>query len=126
MTVEDCIQRDANDLHPLDVSRYAKKIMNLDEIQSLKLCCPGFRSVSEMKEWVCSKINRPNGSVVRDCMSMYTGGESFDVCLTNPYDGKKCLCSTELCNPAASYHSRINRLTILTMSIIVLTSNVVT
>ena len=25
-------------------------------------------------------------------------GEHFDVCLTNPRDGRKCLCSTELCN----------------------------
>ena len=24
--------------------------------------------------------------------------EHFDVCLTNPRDGRKCLCSTELCN----------------------------
>jgi len=78
--VEDCIQREAdlNQLNPQEISR----------------------SVSEMKEWVCSKIDRPDGSVVRDCMSMYTGGEHFDVCLTNPYDGRKCLCSTEYCNQA--------------------------
>jgi len=75
--VEDCIQRD-----PLPTK-------NRQEIS---------RSVSEMKEWVCAKIDKPDGSVERDCMSMYTGGEHFDVCLTNPRDGRKCLCSTELCN----------------------------
>jgi len=85
-TVEDCIQRD-----PL-------AIQDPQEIS---------RSVSEMKEWVCSKIDRPDGTVRRDCMSMYTGGEHFDVCLTNPYDGRKCLCSTELCNagpPTIVFH----------------------
>ena len=52
--MEDCIQRD-----PLP-------IVNPQEIS---------RSVSEMKEWVCSKIDKPDGSVERDCMSMYTGGK---------------------------------------------------
>ena len=78
MTVEDCIERSLLRLnqHPHEVSR----------------------SVSEMKEWVCSKINRPDGTVIRDCMNMYTGGEPFDVCLSNSHEGKKCLCSSELCN----------------------------
>ena len=53
-TVEDCIQRDP------------PAIQNPQEIS---------RSVSEMKEWVCSKIDRPDGTVRRDCMSMYTGGK---------------------------------------------------
>ena len=77
LSVENCIERDTNNLNnPQEISR----------------------SVSEMKEWVCSKIDRPDGTVVRDCMSMYTGGELFDVCLTNSFDGRKCLCSAELCN----------------------------
>ena len=29
---------------------------------------------------------------------IFFAGEHFDVCLTNPRDGRKCLCSTELCN----------------------------
>merc|ERR1712141_920947 len=78
MTVEDCIERSLLRLkqHPHEVSR----------------------SVSEMKEWVCSKIDRPDGTVIRDCMNMYTGGEPFDVCLSNSQEGKKCLCASELCN----------------------------
>jgi hypothetical protein len=78
MTVEDCIERARlhQEMHPHDTSR----------------------SVSEMKEWVCSKIDRPNGTVIRDCQSMYTGGEAFDLCYANVVDGKKCLCSTDLCN----------------------------
>ena len=37
------------------------------------------RSVSELKEWVCSKYDRPDGVVIRDCMRLYTGGEAFRV-----------------------------------------------
>ena len=85
MTVEDCIERSLLrlELSPHEVSR----------------------SVSEMKEWVCSKIDRPDGTVIRDCMNMYTGGEPFDVCLTNSHDGRKCLCSSELCNLGTTFKS---------------------
>ena len=58
MTVEDCLLRphiltQFDYTHPHEISR----------------------SVSEMKEWVCAKMERPNGTLVRDCMSMYTGGK---------------------------------------------------
>ena len=81
MTVEDCIERSL-----LRLESGAHEVS---------------RSVSEMKEWVCSKIDRPDGTVIRDCMNMYTGGEPFDVCLTNSHDGRKCLCSSELCNDSS-------------------------
>ena len=58
MTVEDCLLRP----HILTQFDYAHP----HEIS---------RSVSEMKEWVCAKMERPNGTLVRDCMSMYTGGK---------------------------------------------------
>ena len=58
------------------------------------------RSVSEMKEWVCSKLDRPDGTIVRDCTRLYTGGTLFRVCYTNNLDGSTCLCSRELCNGA--------------------------
>lgn len=60
------------------------------------------RSVSEMKEWTCSKVDRPDGEVIRDCMRLYTGGTLFRVCYTNSADGSTCLCSSELCNGAAA------------------------
>ena len=85
MSVEDCIERDrlSPENHPHETSR----------------------SVSEMKEWVCAKTMRPySDKIERECMKMYTGGESFDVCFANVIDGKTCLCSTELCNLAASKH----------------------
>lgn len=56
------------------------------------------RSVSEMKEWVCSKIDRPDGTTTKDCMRLYTGGEAFRVCYSSYADGSTCLCSSELCN----------------------------
>ena len=57
------------------------------------------RSVSEMKEWVCSKIIKPEGAgVVRDCMRLYTGGEALQVCYENRAQGITCLCSADLCN----------------------------
>ena len=80
MSVEDCIARD-------------KSTPNLDPRETS-------RSVSEMKEWVCSKITKPDGSVSRDCMRLYTGGEAFRVCYTNRAQGSTCLCSAELCNTA--------------------------
>lgn len=86
MTVEDCIERDRNtpELHPMETSR----------------------SVSEMQEWVCSKMDRPDGQVIRDCMRMYTGGEAFRVCYANEADGKTCLCSRELCNGATAARTK--------------------
>lgn len=98
MTVEDCIERQTKqyEYHPHDISR----------------------SVSELKEWVCSKIDRPDGSIKRDCMSMYTGGESFDVCLTNPHDGKKCICSTELCNHSGQRSPPMPKLILATLTIL--------
>ncbi|CAB4065643.1 unnamed protein product [Lepeophtheirus salmonis] len=65
------------------------------------------RSVSEMKEWVCSKIDRPNGQVIRDCMQLYTGGEAFRVCYTNDEHGSTCLCSAELCNGSRGSHLQL-------------------
>jgi len=56
------------------------------------------RSVSEMKEWVCSKLDRPDGTVERDCARLYTGGTLFRVCYVNSVEGTTCLCSKELCN----------------------------
>ncbi len=82
MVVEDCFQRDVR--NPLTDPRETS------------------RSVSEMKEWTCSKMDRPDGSVVRDCLRLYTGGTLFRVCYTNSADGSTCLCSSELCNGAAA------------------------
>ena len=67
MTVEDCLLRP----HILTQFDYAHP----HEIS---------RSVSEMKEWVCAKMERPNGTLVRDCMSMYTGGKYIS-CLMESY-----------------------------------------
>ena len=67
MTVEDCLLRP----HILTQFDYAHP----HEIS---------RSVSEMKEWVCAKMERPNGTLVRDCMSMYTGGKYIS-CLLESY-----------------------------------------
>ena len=49
MTVEDCIIRDRkNPVHdPRETSR----------------------SVSEMKEWTCAKMTKPDGTVRRDCQT---------------------------------------------------------
>merc|ERR1712141_784267 len=80
MTVEDCL------LRPHILTHYQPHPHEIS------------RSVSEMKEWVCAKTERPDGTLIRDCMSMYTGGEPFEVCFANANEGKKCLCSTELCN----------------------------
>ena len=105
MTVEDCIERSLLRLnqHPHEVSR----------------------SVSEMKEWVCSKINRPDGTVIRDCMNMYTGGEPFDVCLSNSHEGKKCLCSSELCNSSTRHKANdIMNIILAKMSLIYLLINI--
>ena len=78
MVVEDCIERDRR--NPLTDPRETS------------------RSVSEMKEWTCSKLDRPDGSVERDCLRLYTGGTLFRVCYTNSADGSTCICSGELCN----------------------------
>ena len=86
MIVEDCIARDKS--NPVTDPRQTS------------------RSVTEMKEWVCSKITKPDGNVRRDCTRLYTGGEAFTVCYTNTAEGSTCLCSAELCNGAVS---RINR-----------------
>ena len=59
---------------------------------------------STFTEWVCAKTVRPDGTLTRDCMSMYTGGEPFDVCFANTNEGKKCLCSSELCNGSEVGH----------------------
>ncbi|XP_071744223.1 uncharacterized protein [Lepeophtheirus salmonis] len=81
------------------------------------------RSVSEMKEWVCSKIDRPNGQVIRDCMQLYTGGEAFRVCYTNDEHGSTCLCSAELCNGSRGSHLQLpiqilNALTLVVLFIL--------
>ena len=78
--VEDCIDRDKR--NPLTDPRETS------------------RSVSEMKEWTCSKADRPDGTVVRDCTRLYTGGTLFRVCYTNSAEGSTCICSAELCNGA--------------------------
>ena len=78
MVVEDCLERDK--ANPITDPRETS------------------RSVSEMKEWGCSKMDRADGTVVRDCMKLYTGGEAFRVCYTNTADGSTCMCSRELCN----------------------------
>lgn len=83
LSVEDCRTRDRD-----------KRVMDPREIS---------RSVSEMKEWVCSKIIKPDadgGGVVRDCLRLYTGGEALRVCYANQAQGVTCLCSDELCNHA--------------------------
>ena len=82
MTVEDCIIRD-------------RKNPVLDPHQTS-------RSVSEMKEWVCSKMAKPDGKIYRDCLRLYTGGEAFQVCYSSIADGSSCLCSSELCNGSPS------------------------
>ena len=56
MTVEDCL------LRPHILTHYQPHPHEIS------------RSVSEMKEWVCAKTERPDGTLIRDCMSMYTGG----------------------------------------------------
>ncbi len=78
LVVEDCFERDRR--HPLTDPRETS------------------RSVSEMKEWTCSKIDRPDGEIIRDCLRLYTGGTLFRVCYTNSADGSTCICSGELCN----------------------------
>ena len=81
LTVEDCRARDKD-----------KRVSDPREKS---------RSVSEMKEWVCSKIIKPKGQgVVRDCMRLYTGGEALRVCYANQAEGITCLCSKDLCNGA--------------------------
>ena len=82
MTVEDCIVRDRKNpvTDPHETSR----------------------SVSEMKEWVCSKLDKPDGTIHRDCMRLYTGGDAFRVCYSSIRDGTTCLCSAELCNGSTS------------------------
>ncbi len=57
LRVEDCLARDR--AHPLTDPRETS------------------RSVSEMKEWTCSKMDKPDGTVIRDCMRLYTGGTLF-------------------------------------------------
>ena len=91
MTVEDCIDRD-------------KKYPVHDPKETS-------RSVSEMKEWTCSKMHKPDGSVIRDCMRLYTGGEEFHVCYSNIKDGDTCLCSSELCNKSTSMRTKLRKLT---------------
>uniref|UniRef100_A0A0K2U1E7 Low density lipoprotein receptorrelated protein 2 [Equus caballus] n=2 Tax=Lepeophtheirus salmonis TaxID=72036 RepID=A0A0K2U1E7_LEPSM len=76
-----------------------------------------------MKEWVCSKIDRPNGQVIRDCMQLYTGGEAFRVCYTNDEHGSTCLCSAELCNGSRGSHLQLpiqilNALTLVVLFIL--------
>ena len=82
MIVEDCLFRDQKNpvIDPQETSR----------------------SVSEMKEWTCAKMTKPDGSVSRDCMRLYTGGEQFHICYSSTKDGDTCLCSTELCNGSTS------------------------
>ena len=89
MDVEDCLKRP-----PIKLSHY-KTSDHPHEMSG---------SVSELKEWVCAKTVRPDGTLIRDCMSMYTGGEPFDVCFANTNEGKKCLCSSELCNGSEVNH----------------------
>jgi len=86
MMVEDCILRDRkNPIHdPRETSR----------------------SVSEMKEWTCAKMTKPDGRVIRDCMKLYTGGEHFHICYSSTKDGDTCLCSRELCNGGTSFVTR--------------------
>ena len=47
-------------------------------------------------------VTKPDGSVSRDCMRLYTGGEQFHICYSSTKDGDTCLCSTELCNGSTS------------------------
>ena len=91
MTVEDCIIRDKN--YPVHDPKETS------------------RSVSEMKEWTCSKMHKPDGRVIRDCMRLYTGGEEFHVCYSNIKDGDTCLCSSELCNKSTSMRTKLRKLT---------------
>lgn len=49
-------------------------------------------------ELINNHILSTDGSVQRDCMRLYTGGEAFRVCYTSMTDGTTCLCSRELCN----------------------------
>ncbi len=114
MSVEDCIERDrlSPERHPHETSR----------------------SVSEMKEWVCAKTMKPDrDTFVRECMKMYTGGESFDVCFANSVNGKTCLCSTELCNaanPSRIWHKHENIhtlcfITLFSVTVLTLTNKLV-
>ena len=91
MTVEDCISRDRRNpvYDPHETSR----------------------SVSEMKEWVCSKMAKPDGRIIRDCFRLYTGGEAFKVCYSSTQDGDTCLCSRELCNGSTSTTRQSTNLT---------------
>ena len=91
MTVEDCIIRDRkNPVHdPRETSR----------------------SVSEMKEWTCAKMTKPDGTVRRDCLKLYTGGEDFQICYGSHKDGDTCLCSRELCNGSTSITRKFQKLT---------------
>ena len=90
MTVEDCIIRDRkNPVHdPRETSR----------------------SVSEMKEWTCAKMTKPDGTVKRDCLKLYTGGEDFQICYGSTKDGDTCLCSRELCNGSTSLTRKFKKL----------------
>ncbi len=47
-------------------------------------------------------MDRPDGSVARDCLRLYTGGTLFRVCYTNSAEGSTCICSSELCNGGAA------------------------
>ena len=91
MTVEDCIIRDRKNpiLDPRETSR----------------------SVSEMKEWTCAKMTKPDGTVRRDCLKLYTGGEDFQICYGSHKDGDTCLCSRELCNGSTSFTRKLKQLT---------------
>jgi len=65
-------------------------------------------SVSESLEWVCTKFDHPNGTVVRSCEKTYTGGEKFSTChYTSELEApRKCMCSKQLCNTAITHQTR--------------------
>ena len=75
----------------LKTSNWSKKFISNCNLRSKNGC------------WIrCAshKISHHTSSKFHDftISRIFFAGEHFDVCLTNPRDGRKCLCSTELCN----------------------------